>query len=364
MRISPAISPLFLQSLLDAFERGMGRDEAANGIMALPKKERSHLLSRIDKSLPPEKRMHRFLSLLYFGKARLSKKEKLSLDSYFPSLTRYDREKLKENPYYRALTSLPSFRAGELSFEMQAYEPFVPFVLGEKRVGPLYEEVTPLGYVAAKLLYPALRKGKTNWMEVIPHEIATMEEYVTQAKGDILLYGLGLGYVAYMCGRKKEVTSLTIIEQDPDVIEVFQRHFLPLFPDGGKLRIIEGDALAFAAAAPKGAYDSLFADLWHNADDGLPLYQKLLKAEGAAKRDFYWIEQAMLAYFRRFLILLLVEEGLEQSGDEAYLSPETASDAYLCKLHFALKEVELRDEAEVLDFLSESSLRSLLRKLD
>lgn len=360
MKYSPSINPLFLTTMLEAMESGMGRDEAANDLMSYSSKERKEILAEIPTVNTPEEKMSRFLNLAFFGKQILGEEEQKSKDSLFPSISLYKGEELKKNPYYIALSSLGKFQDGDLTFEFQHYEPFAPFVLDEKRVDDLYNEVTPLGYVSSKLEYPAIRKGKTNWMEVIPHEINTMRDFIAQAQGNILLYGLGLGYVAYMCSLKKEVTSITIVEDDKKVIDVFKAHFLPLFRFGSKIKIVQGDAIAYASSHRNGGYDSLFADLWHNADDGLELYQKLLKAEGASSHSFYWIEKAILVYFRRFLILLLEEECVEKMDDSDYLNPETESDALLAKLHFALKEREIHSEKEILSLLSEASLKKIL----
>ena len=151
MKYSPSISPLFLTTMLEAMESGMGRDEAANDLMSYSSKERKEILAEIPMVKTPEEKMSRFLNLAFFGKQILGEEEQKSKDSLFPSISLYKGEELKKNPYYIALSSLGKFQDGDLTFEFQHYEPFAPFVLDEKRVDDLYNEVTPLGYVSSKL---------------------------------------------------------------------------------------------------------------------------------------------------------------------------------------------------------------------
>lgn len=57
---------------------------------------------------------------------------------------------------------------------------------------------------------------------------------------------------------------------------MFEEIIIPNFPNKEKIIVIKDDALAFLRKNQKGEqYDYLFADLWHNADDGLELFVTL-----------------------------------------------------------------------------------------
>ena len=79
-------------------------------------------------------------------------------------------------------------------------------------------------------------------MELVPHEINSMEIDINKAKGNILVVGLGLGYFAYMTSNKKEVSSVTILEKDKDIIEIFNSCLLDEFENKSKIKIINDDA--------------------------------------------------------------------------------------------------------------------------
>ena len=66
-------------------------------------------------------------------------------------------------------------------------------------------------------------KDDVVWMSTDPNEIITMNPYIQKAHGDILVMGLGLGYYPFMTALKDDVKSITIIEKDPKVIDIFKK---------------------------------------------------------------------------------------------------------------------------------------------
>ena len=63
---------------------------------------------------------------------------------------------------------------------------------------------------------------------------------VMMAKGDVLIFGLGLGMILPEILAKKEVTSVTVVELYSDVVQLIEPHF-----QHPKLSIIQGDAFTF-----------------------------------------------------------------------------------------------------------------------
>lgn len=144
----------------------------------------------------------------------------------------------------------------------------------------------------------ALYEHDMPWMTVCPSEISSMERQMHHAHGRVLTLGLGLGYYAMTVSRKPDVSSVTVIEKEKDVISLFNRHILPSFPDPGKIRVIEADALDYCARLKDGQYDYCFADLWAGQEDGAPLYLALkeLLASCRMMETEYWIEKEIRAY--------------------------------------------------------------------
>ena len=76
-------------------------------------------------------------------------------------------------------------------------------------------------------------------MTITPNEIETMKEPVDEAFGHVLTFGLGLGYYAYMVSEKENVESITIVETNEDVIDLFNKYILPQFKNAHKIKIIQ-----------------------------------------------------------------------------------------------------------------------------
>lgn len=263
------------------------------------------------------------------------------------------------NPYYVKVCKKvrEQMKLGDWVLEMKTYQPYELFVYDEVRPSPNDTRVSfsPLGFFAEPFPYPALSYKGTTYMSLIPHEINTMADPIKKAHGHVLTMGLGMGYFAYMASQKEEVLDVTILERDPNAIKLFERVFLPLFDHPEKIHITRViDAITYS---PSREYDYCFVDLHHDAIDGLPHYLALAKRHEAKQTDF-WIEKAILTYFRRHLIAL-IEEEVNGYQDEDYQKPQGFSENVMARLHFHLKNYEVHARSELDHLLSDDSLRRI-----
>jgi hypothetical protein len=87
--------------------------------------------------------------------------------------------------------------------------------------------------------------------------------FIHEAKGSVLINGLGLGWVIEALFHKDEVTSITVIEKSLDLISMVGKHYLNKLPQGKTLTFIHADALAYKP--PKGVkYNAVWHDIWDN----------------------------------------------------------------------------------------------------
>ena len=174
-----------------------------------------------------------------------------------------------------------------------------------------------LGYFTKDYDYPTISLYDQEWMSLNPHEIRTMEMPIQVAKGKVLTLGLGLGYFAYMVHLKEEVKEVYIVEMDLELIKLFQKHLLPLFPYKEKIHIIKADALAFINQINERDYDFIFSDLWHDVSDGLPMYIRLLERfdKFTYTKRHYWIENSLIAYLRLLIIGVIKDEYYKNESD-------------------------------------------------
>lgn len=217
---------------------------------------------------------------------------------YFPEMiSRLDTEVYENDPYY---VGIPKFEAkfGEWEFRRESYAPYELFVWNDLRKLRDGRVIPQIGFFEKEFDFPAVLEGGREWMTVTPNEIETMREAVESAHGRVLTFGLGLGYFAYMAARCDEVESVTVVERDREVIELFHNMILPLFPAPEKIRIIEGDAFEFADRLIDGEFDLIYTDIWHDPSDGVELYRKMKSYEQRAphSRWLYWIEPTLKCY--------------------------------------------------------------------
>jgi hypothetical protein len=241
------------------------------------------------------------------------------------------------------------------------YAPHEGFVYDELAIDPhTYEETTRFGFFTSDFPFLALAQDGRTWMSVTPHEINTMRSQIAEAHGKVITFGLGLGYYAYECLKKADVTQMVVIEKDPTLIAFFKERILPSFPHQEKFKIIEEDAFHYAGRMGKDHYDYAFVDLWHLPEDGLPLYLRMrsLEKKSPATTFSYWVEPSLLSLLRRAFLILLQEE-MNGSRDEDYDYAATESDALINKMHRVLKKETFTSYPQIVNFLSDESLKKL-----
>lgn len=117
--------------------------------------------------------------------------------------------------------------------------------------------------------------GFTTIMSTTPAEVNDLWGVYDHAKGDVLINGLGLGVVVFLLLKKEEVTSITVIEIDQDVIDLVE----PYIKDP-RVTVIHADA--FTWKPPKGKrYNAVWHDIWdYICGDNLPEMHKLHRRYG------------------------------------------------------------------------------------
>lgn len=144
-----------------------------------------------------------------------------------------------------------------------------------------------------------IRDGET-WMSLTPLEFESQGIGVALAHGHVAVLGLGMGWSAAASALRDEVTSVTVVERDPDVIAMHRE--LDLFarlPGGAgeKVRIVSADALDWTPDAP---VDLLMPDIWLPvvSDDRVDEVQQMQANIGAAS-VYFWGQEMEIARHAR-----------------------------------------------------------------
>lgn len=213
---------------------------------------------------------------------------------YLPHLIKHlDYDEFQNDPYMQTVKAT-GVTLGDWEFAERAYKPFEAFVYDESELTNDGRLLPKIGFFDREYRFPCILEGGREWMLITPNEIETMKAPIAAARGEVVTYGLGLGYFPFMVSAKETVSSVTVVEQDARVIELFEKHILPQFPHRNKIRLVQDDALAFAARKPK--FDFVFADIWHDPSDGVERYLLLRMLERDDTEYAYWIEKTLNYY--------------------------------------------------------------------
>lgn len=214
-----------------------------------------------------------------------------------PSFRLSDVKRYEEDPYYKAVPFQGETR-GRWCYARETILPGELFVEGDMLLTNAGRVLPQLAFFTEKYTFPAVFENGRDWMSLAPNETVTLQKPIAEAYGRVLTYGLGLGYYAFMTARKKEVSSVTVVEREQKAIDLFNEYLLPYFTNPEKIVVIREDALQYAERLKKNEYDCVFADIWRDAGDGMELYQTLKKKEKNAPGTHfsYWIEKSMDLY--------------------------------------------------------------------
>lgn len=216
---------------------------------------------------------------------------------YFPRMIRRHEASHYEADAYFQTVRPDAGKYGRIDLMYEAIEPMELFVADDFEVDAQGRVLPQLGWFDRCFTFPAIREDERVWMTVTPNEINTIQPAIRQSRGKVLTYGLGLGYYAFHCLLKEDVTSVTVVEKNPAVIDLFTRLILPFFPRRDALHIIQADAFDYAAQTmPHEGYDTVFTDLWHDVADGLPMYRRMKALETPGPTYLYWIEKTLRVY--------------------------------------------------------------------
>lgn len=283
---------------------------------------------------------------------------KYILDNYiYPSINKLSIEQYLDNPYYKNI-KISNQKIGQYELVNDKYRPYELFPSDDIKVDDDYIEHSEIGYFEKEFSFIAINQNKITWMSVNPNEIKTMQKHIDRAKGNVIVFGLGLGYYPYMISLKEEVTSITIIERDNNIIKLFKENILNQFPNKDKIHIVQDDALDVIKKPLN--YDFTFVDLWHNAEDGFNLFINFKKQEHISPNTVfsYWLDNSFYALLRRAFIALLIEN-LEGYNDSNYQHADTTFDSIVNHLYFQTKNLQINSEEEIKSLLTNEALLRL-----
>jgi hypothetical protein len=145
-------------------------------------------------------------------------------------------------------------------------------------------------------------KGEV-WMLDVPSEAQTIDPLAQKAQGNVVAFGLGIGYYIFMALKNPNVESITVIEKNPLVIQLFKTYILPQFHAVIPIKIIEADALEWFNEEKLKAFDTIFVDVYQSLDDGLEWMETLLSKYNPTQTCDFWIESSITSILPSLWVL-------------------------------------------------------------
>ena len=134
-------------------------------------------------------------------------------------------------------------------------------------------------------------------MSNTPMEKRTAMDFMTNAFGDVLVCGLGIGMVILPLLESEKIKSITVIEKYQDVIDCVLPQ-IEKYDTKKKMKVIYQDCFEFTT---KDKFDTIFIDIWAHVNSDIykeemqPLkrkYRKFLSEYGKENKNiFVWAER-------------------------------------------------------------------------
>ena len=192
-----------------------------------------------------------------------------------------------------------------------------------------------------------LYQDDKDWMVDAPSEAATNNLPAMRAHGNIVTFGLGIGYFVYMAMQNPNVKEITVVERSEEVIAMFQRFLYPQFPQDIPLHIIQGDAFDYYNEEFLSKYDYSYTDIWFSSTDGLKIIERLLHqyVPPFQNADF-WIEDSCLEIM--WTLIFLYFDALAHHQD-VQVNPQYKKEMSKIVTYFSNKQETVND-VETLKF--------------
>ncbi len=285
----------------------------------------------------------------------------------------FDVSEIQDNPYVKDI-DFKDRRSGDFEFRYHSFMPYELDIYDIPRKIIEYDvDIPRISCFTEKVEYPVIFQNsiKSTWMSVSPNEINTMKQPIRNAKGKVLTLGCGMGYFAYMASLKADVESITIVEREQSVIDLFTSFILPQFKTKDKITVIKDDAIEYMMNLEDGLYDYCFADIWIGVMDFEPYIETKEVCKRFRKmRMEYWIEDAFGILLSSHIYIEMLKAfsnnmnvPLDNMNDNEFPIPENEKKLadYVARL---VENVEIEKPEHIDYYLTPRNITSLLDRTE
>lgn len=277
-----------------------------------------------------------------------------------------DIKKYKNDAYIKGIRLREKIKCKGYTLDFSKYDPYYLFIYDEIKVNKneYYRETYDVGYFKDSFTYIELNKNNITWMSTIPHEINTMKKDIDIVKNNVLVLGLGIGYFSYLISNKASVKTITILENDEEILSLFTKFIMPNYKYKDKVKIIKCDALEYLKNHDLSIFDYIYVDLYHNANDGISFYYYIKNIENKLNcnsKFLYWIETNILCLIRRITLSIIRDNIYCKNYEKKYNSLKDNEFNNIVKTIFNnINCLTISSKNELDSLLSDDSLKKLI----
>lgn len=275
----------------------------------------------------------------------------------------FDKKEITENPYNKHIKIYKEIK-NKLTLHMHETLPYEFF----QSYNTSYNAKNPFlhikaGFFKENVSFPVLLENNNVWMSVVMSEILSMRNEINKTHGNVITYGLGLGYYTFMVSQKENVDSVTVVEMNKEIIDLFKKQMLPYFPNKEKIKIVNADAFEYIKTQKDGEFDFAFADFWENVQHGLSLYLKFMPSTAKFKKTHFdfWIERCFMEYYFRPVLIKLLYEKSHKKNANIYAAEKDISkiqkefESFIKKQNIIISSI-----FDINNFISDENLKNLI----
>ena len=203
--------------------------------------------------------------------------------------------------------------------------------------------------------------------EHILREVAGLQDLA--GVGDVLVLGLRMGYYSYLVSLKAKVKSVTIIENDQTLIDMFETLILPQFKKAQKIKIIKADAFDYISELEDGKYRHCFVDNMEDKNDVETYFKmKALCKRFKKTKFFYNFEPEFVYKMREQVFAEIVKEAnkiFEGELSSLKLAEPWGDDMPYSKkyLEKVCREVKIEDPIAVISYCQPKYVLKFINKV-
>lgn len=167
--------------------------------------------------------------------------QELFQDYIEPSIRCQNPDDYTNDPFLRNI-KITGKQNGKLSLRKIKIQPAEAFVFSDNITTSTFREYPQIGFFKEEFECPAIVSADGKIIAAAdPYTINTSQSEIENAQGNVIYYGLEIGYLAYMASNKRSVEKITIYEKSQELIDIFKSEILPQIPNADKIEIVCSD---------------------------------------------------------------------------------------------------------------------------